>query len=404
MVALVANGGSRLLDAFKSIADQYPTYLAGRRTDKNNAAHKLIVSAVPRLLEQLSGNRELLKFEGSAGKGNMTPAPWMAVYHSEVTTSATDGSYLVYLLSLSMKKLVLEIGLGATQFEKRFGTGKRMIERVEEGAALLRQTASHIPNRVLPADILSRLSVSKVELLDGMRSKKHEAYEKCSIYSLTYDLSETTNQNAFEDDYKHMLALYCAMVDSPVVPLVDDLPWADAVPKPDSTNLEIQHFVPLVKKQSRDRSSSIGSQRKYSKQSDKVGREGERLVFDHEKRCLEKLGRPDLAAKVIWHRDYPKDRTPGRDITSFDEKGRKIYIEVKSSIGSVISSVQLNSNEWEVAGKPSIRNFYKVYLVKKALSTKPEITILTNPHAYVESGALEVSVDTWLLDLREKKS
>ena len=56
---------------------------------------------------------------------------------------------------------------------------------------------------------------------------------------------------------------------------------------------------------------------------------GERIVFEVEKQKLEDLGRSDLAQKVIWHRDYAKDRTPGWDITSYDESGKKIFIEVK---------------------------------------------------------------------------
>ena len=107
-----------LLDLFREIARLYPAYFAGRTTNKNDPAHALIVNEVPDVLRRLSSDKNLLKFEGSAGKGNMTPAPWMAVYHTDITSSATDGFYVVYLLSLSMKRLVLEIGLGATQFEK----------------------------------------------------------------------------------------------------------------------------------------------------------------------------------------------------------------------------------------------------------------------------------------------
>merc|ERR1711991_598566 len=99
--------------------------------------------------------------------------------------------------------------------------------------------------------------------------------------------------------------------------------------------------------------------RHYSKTADKVGREGEKAVFENEKEKLIALGREDLATKVIWHRDYLKDRTPGWDITSFNEEGRKIFIEVKSTVGASISSVQLTANEWEVAGKRDIRQDYK---------------------------------------------
>lgn len=391
-----------LLDLFREIARLYPAYFAGRTTNKNDPAHALIVNEVPDVLRRLSLDKNLLKFEGSAGKGNMTPAPWMAVYHTDITSSATDGFYVVYLLSLSMKRLVLEIGLGATQFEKRFGAGRKMLAKVEEGAGLVRHTSDYLLPKVLSPKTIHRISKEPVKLLDGMRSSKHEAYERCSIYSLSYDLAGAIDDLSFENDYKEILSLYCEMVASPMVPEVEDLPWTDITRTPKEEHIETSSFVPLKPKTAKNAGSSASSIRKYSKQSDKVGREGERIVFDLEKKKLIDLGRPDLAKKVIWHRDYAKDRTPGWDITSFDDNGKKIYIEVKATVANSISSIQLTSNEWEVAAKPGISNRYQIYLVTNAL-TEPKVTILVDPHEYVRQNRLEVSVSTWLLDLREKQ-
>jgi hypothetical protein len=396
------HGSRGLLDLFQEIARLYPSYLAGRTTNKNDPAHSLIVSEVPNVLQNLSSGRSLLKFEGSAGKGNMTPAPWMAVYHTDITTSATDGFYVVYLLSLSMKRLVLEIGLGATQFEKRFGTGQKMLAKVEEGASLVRKASDYILPKVLSPSTLQRISSSPVQLLDGMRSPKHEAYERCSIYSLSYDLAATTDPVSFENDYKEILSLYCEMVGSPLVPEVEDLPWTDVNATAKKHTIETSLFVPLKPKTERKTGTGSGLARKYSKQSDKVGREGERIVFELEKQKLEDLGRSDLAQKVIWHRDYAKDRTPGWDITSYDESGKKIFIEVKATVANSITSIQLTSNEWETAAKPNIHDCYLIYLVTSAL-TDPKIEVLADPHSFVSHNKLEIAVATWVLDLREKQ-
>jgi len=396
------HGSRGLLDLFQEIARLYPSYLAGRTTNKNDPAHSLIVSEVPNVLQNLSSGRSLLKFEGSAGKGNMTPAPWMAVYHTDITTSATDGFYVVYLLSLSMKRLVLEIGLGATQFEKRFGTGQKMLAKVEEGASLVRKASDYILPKVLSPSTLQRISSSPVQLLDGMRSPKHEAYERCSIYSLSYDLAATTDPVSFENDYKEILSLYCEMVGSPLVPEVEDLPWTDVNATAKKHTIETSLFVPLKPKTERKTGTGSGLARKYSKQSDKVGREGERIVFELEKQKLEDLGRSDLAQKVIWHRDYAKDRTPGWDITSYDDSGKKIFIEVKATVANSITSIQLTSNEWETAAKPNIHDCYLIYLVTSAL-TDPKIEVLADPHSFVSHNKLEIAVATWVLDLREKQ-
>ena len=145
------------------------------------------------------------------------------------------------------------------------------------------------------------------------------------------------------------------MVGSPLVPEVEDLPWTDVNTTAKEHTIVTSPFVPHKPKTERKTGTGPGSARKYSKQSDKVGREGERIVFEVEKQKLEDLGRSDLAQKVIWHRDYAKDRTPGWDITS---------------------------NEWETAAKPNIHDSYLIYLVTSAL-TDPKIEVLADPHAYV---------------------
>ena len=141
-----------LLELFKKISELYPSYRKQRTTNSADPAYQLVVKSAPELLIELSGRQELLKFEGSTGRGYITPAPWIAAFHSDITTSATDGFYLVYLHSLSMKRLVLEIGLGATQFENRFKGSlnrRQILDKVEEGNCF-RNASDYIVPRFYP--------------------------------------------------------------------------------------------------------------------------------------------------------------------------------------------------------------------------------------------------------------
>lgn len=81
---------------------------------------------------------------------------------------------------------------------------------------------------------------------------------------------------------------------------------------------------------------------------------------------------------------------------------KKIFIEVKATVSNSITSIQLTSNEWEVASKPEIHDRYLIYLVTSAL-TNPKIEVLADPHAYVSQNRLEVTVASWVLDLRQKQ-
>ena len=143
-----------ILELFKKISELYPSYRKQRTTNSADPAYQLVVKSAPELLNELSGRQELLKFEGSTGRGYITPAPWIAAFHSDITTSATDGFYLVYLHSLSMKRLVLEIGLGATQFENRFKVllnRRQILAKVEEGQLFLGMLLITLSPRFYPA-------------------------------------------------------------------------------------------------------------------------------------------------------------------------------------------------------------------------------------------------------------
>jgi hypothetical protein len=137
---------------------------------------------------------------------------------------------------------------------------------------------------------------------------------------------------------------------------------------------------------------------RFSLVSQKVGDAGERAVVNYETDRLIKLGRPDLADRVHWRaaeRDYV-----GWDVTSFDVDGREIYIEVKSSIGQVFSTLELTVNEWQAACDPLRRDRYYIYLVTEALSAVPHIERLKNPASCVESSQISCRPVVFEIGLR----
>ena len=99
-------------------------------------------------------------------------------------------------------------------------------------------------------------------------------------------------------------------------------------------------------------------------------------MLTYEKARLTKLGRLDLVDHVRWHAqelDFV-----GWDITSFDDEGTEIFIEVKSCVGKTISAVNLTINEWGAARDPVRRDRYYIYVVTCALSDKPIIERMRN--------------------------
>jgi hypothetical protein len=90
----------------------------------------------------------------------------------------------------------------------------------------------------------------------------------------------------------------------------------------------------------------------------------------------------------------------GGNITSFDDKGEEIFIEVKASVGDTVLTANLTVNEWNAARTPARSERYFIYLVTNALSAKPSIERLPNPAALVGEGKITCEPIVYVLDLR----
>lgn len=114
-----------------------------------------------------------------------------------------------------------------------------------------------------------------------------------------------------------------------------------------------------------------------------LGEAGERLVVDHEKSKLRLLGRFDLADRVRWTSKEIGDGT-GFDIESFDDLGKTMLIEVKTTNGWERTPFHISRNELAVAEENRdswhlyrIWNFVRkpnVFLIRPPLQTHVALT------------------------------
>jgi hypothetical protein len=75
-----------------------------------------------------------------------------------------------------------------------------------------------------------------------------------------------------------------------------------------------------------------------------LGKQGEELVFEHERFRLISLGRDDLARKLEWTSVVQGDGA-GYDIRSFNPDGSDRLIEVKTTNGTALTPFYLSENE-----------------------------------------------------------
>lgn len=382
-----------------NLVSGWAAYKSLKTTVGTHLIHKLIHDEIPDSLEGWTPSPQEYKFQGSDGQGNILSVPWIAVFNRNITESATKGYYIVYLISEDLQRLVLEVGFGATQFEKRFGKGKKFYEAVDSAVINMRLNSARLQVDCL-VDTSARTNIEKVHL-DSSGDFRLKAYEHCAIYSVTYQISSLPSEENLKRDYLEYLSLYDRMANSLLLAEVDDY-VLETVELPKATEVlkTIDFTVRPRRKATKVSDGSTGSNHRRSKKSDKVGRLGEEFIYQYEKSQLIANGFTELASKVIFHREDAAQRTPGWDITSYFEDGRPKLIEVKSSEGDVINDIILTRNEWDKAQDPALANDYFIYLVTN-LTNKPKIEILRNPASYVNDGKLGISVESYSLSLRQ---
>jgi hypothetical protein len=396
-------------DLIAELVRGWDSYRDKRLVDSEDRVYEIVSVDLPTVMRTWSPNSGRYKFDGSTGMGNISGAPYVATFNLEITDGAKHGYYLVYLLSADLKRLVLLIGFGVYQFQDYYGASKKMFEALETAATNMRVNTAHLANDEL-VRTRSRTNAVPAQLDDG-NFRLLRGYEKCSIYSLTYEVGNLPSDDELAADYQEYLRLYDRMADSLLLADVDAYVYELAdEPQPPGEGAPAATEAPFIPRQfPRRRQQSPGMAqdspgRRYSKKADKAGKLGEQHVVDFERRRLTQAGRPDLAKRIVWHRNDPTNRTPGWDVTSFDESGDERLIEVKASDGKEIKDVELTVNEWKQAQLHLESGKYCIYLVSEVFK-RPVIQIVRNPAKLELAGTLTVDVAqyTLLLGARNQK-
>jgi Protein NO VEIN, C-terminal len=150
----------------------------------------------------------------------------------------------------------------------------------------------------------------------------------------------------FQNALVEGIGRYLAVKGQPVVPLAEGAKplivaegtslWVGPPPAPSAEDLvETPALARLVRKfdpAARDARNRA------------LGKQGEELVFAHERQRLISAAREDLARRVEWTSEVRGDGA-GYDIRSFEPDGRERLIEVKTTNGAPLTPFFLSENE-----------------------------------------------------------
>lgn len=386
------------------------------RVTKEHDAYDLLINQLPKEFEKVL-DTEKYKVVSSVGDGNLAGIPWLCILDKSITESVTQEYYVSLLFSRNAKKAYLSLGFGAQQFFDIFGENELCLEKIQS----VKESVSYNMSMWAPLcveegeefkgfDEIDLWQKKDKEFIRNSLSKKIgmkiDGYTNGSFYTKEYSLNDINVDDISEDDetslkydFGEYLNSYDRLKDNSVGELIKLITEAKAEAKKNTDlDYEIPDFIPskISEGKGSKKNSNTKTNRRYSPESKKTGAAGEEHVYDYEYNKLKKIGREDLAKKII-HQSKDTSSYPGYDICSFDEDGNEIYIEVKSSKGRNKKTFDITTNEWDSAIKNKEKYF--IFIVENALKKPKIIARIKDPENYVKNSKIKISPSRYKMDI-----
>jgi len=176
---------------------------------KKFAGHPLAAflrNEFPNYLKNITNNPDDYTFSGSAGRGQWTYSPWVAVLNSKITDSVQKGFYVVYLFREDMEGVYLSINQGTI---KLLDANKHLKDKEVKTQETLKFRAGEYRkklNQNLTKDLLKEIDLGVV------KSKYGNYYEAGNIFAKYYSLKNMPSEEELESDFKKFMDLYATII------------------------------------------------------------------------------------------------------------------------------------------------------------------------------------------------
>lgn len=367
-----------------------------KNAERSDPVYPIIVSEIPSLIKtSLFPMRKDLLLTGSIGVGQKTDFPWVAIYNTNITRTATKGLYVVFLFKKDMSGFYLALNQGITYFAKTYKRNKYECAK---------KVANYFKNEI-GDEYFSKDDID----LCGLRGTLGYGYQETTIISKYYEKNNFSSEEIF-DDINKMMVIYDELAsvlaednfdyDKAIDKILLDydksftsaIEAIEEIKKEISSPLDVdvvrklQYVVPDSKqiiKYSKLRNKEAIRKIDYiskARTDAEIGELGEKLALEYEVERLTSLGREDLIPLI--RRVSIKSDAFGYDIESYDlVNGEmvKIFIEVKTTVNKLDVDFQVSKNEVETSNEKNDRYcLFRIYDVKNV-----------NPKFYKVFGKLE---------------
>jgi 5-methylcytosine-specific restriction protein A len=192
-------GGGEMRDELLAWMQTYPEDPTWRDGSfAGSPAATVVTKAVPDAIRQ-TGLANQYVVQGSAGKGDWTHTPWVALLDPAETSSVEEGVYVVYLLSKGCERLYLTLNQGCTTLKNESSIPNARVE--------LSRRAETIRSRLTP----DRLRLIDIDL--GTAVWRADLYERGTILGAVYNRSELPDELELRRDLEEALRLYRLALD-----------------------------------------------------------------------------------------------------------------------------------------------------------------------------------------------
>lgn len=167
-----------------------------RENFAGNEVIKTITKTIPDMITR-GLNLDIKKYlvKGSGGNGQPAEVPWLSIFVRDITTTATKGLYLVFLVKADLSGMYLSFNQGFTYFKDKYGT--------KEGKVKIRKAARevrHILNTI-PKDSLFDIDLECANILG-------KGYEAGNIAAKYYDISNMPSDIELINDIREYINAY----------------------------------------------------------------------------------------------------------------------------------------------------------------------------------------------------
>lgn len=164
---------------------------------KNNPLKELLVDQLPDLIHSaFSLPPETFKITGSIGKGQFAEVPWLCVFISDITKTATKGYYIVFLLSADGQYCYMSLNQGWTFYKEKYGT-KLARKKIQVAASYFVEELTSITSEWITGPLT----------LNG-RGTLARGYEIGNICAKQYHIDGMPTVEQLVEDFQYLLGLY----------------------------------------------------------------------------------------------------------------------------------------------------------------------------------------------------